>query len=339
MSERAGTVPGKPKGKAKAPPVKPTKKPRVEGEEGAEPAEEGYETEHQDYCEVCQAGGEIMLCDTCPRAYHLVCLDPDMEEAPEGTWSCPHCEAEGVPDQTETEPETKAEKAENEELCRACRDGGLLLCCDACPASYHAVCLNPPLAGDPPEEWYCPRCSCEEPPHRPEKILSWRWIEIKIPEQKVAPAPAVAAEGEAGKEGKEGGEEAVEPEKAKGRPARIRREREFFIKWKYRSYWHCEWVNELVLDVWFPQTMRMYWRKGHDMENPPEVDVEEEVDISKKHEAQMIREEEEAMAKEAEEGEGAVKVHKEDGHNLYHRFYKYGIKPLWLQVHRILNHK
>lgn len=52
---------------------------------------DGYETDHQDYCEVCQQGGEIILCDTCPRAYHMVCLDPDMEKAPEGTWSCPHC--------------------------------------------------------------------------------------------------------------------------------------------------------------------------------------------------------------------------------------------------------
>uniref|UniRef100_A0A4W5NAR0 Uncharacterized protein n=1 Tax=Hucho hucho TaxID=62062 RepID=A0A4W5NAR0_9TELE len=47
--------------------------------------------DHQDYCEVCQQGGEIILCDTCPRAYHMVCLDPDMEKAPEGKWSCPHC--------------------------------------------------------------------------------------------------------------------------------------------------------------------------------------------------------------------------------------------------------
>lgn len=54
-------------------------------------AVDGYETDHQDYCEVCQQGGEIILCDTCPRAYHMVCLDPDMEKAPEGKWSCPHC--------------------------------------------------------------------------------------------------------------------------------------------------------------------------------------------------------------------------------------------------------
>lgn len=61
--------------------------PAVAGEEEVD----GYETDHQDYCEVCQQGGEIILCDTCPRAYHLVCLDPELDRAPEGKWSCPHC--------------------------------------------------------------------------------------------------------------------------------------------------------------------------------------------------------------------------------------------------------
>lgn len=59
-------------------------------------AVDGYETDHQDYCEVCQQGGEIILCDTCPRAYHLVCLDPELEKAPEGKWSCPHCVSVGA---------------------------------------------------------------------------------------------------------------------------------------------------------------------------------------------------------------------------------------------------
>lgn len=58
---------------------------------------DGYETDHQDYCEVCQQGGEIILCDTCPRAYHLVCLEPELDKAPEGKWSCPHCVSTTAP--------------------------------------------------------------------------------------------------------------------------------------------------------------------------------------------------------------------------------------------------
>lgn len=65
----------------------------VPGEEEGD----GYETDHQDYCEVCQQGGEIILCDTCPRAYHLVCLEPELERAPEGKWSCPHCVSANTP--------------------------------------------------------------------------------------------------------------------------------------------------------------------------------------------------------------------------------------------------
>ena len=65
----------------------------VPGEEEGD----GYETDHQDYCEVCQQGGEIILCDTCPRAYHLVCLEPELEKAPEGKWSCPHCVSTPAP--------------------------------------------------------------------------------------------------------------------------------------------------------------------------------------------------------------------------------------------------
>ena len=49
-----------------------------------------------------------------------------------------------------------------------------------------------------------------------------------------------------------------------------RREREFLIKWKYLSYWHCSWMSETFMEVHFMQTMRMYWRKM-DTDIPPEV--------------------------------------------------------------------
>uniref|UniRef100_A0A0M3J9I2 PHD-type domain-containing protein n=1 Tax=Anisakis simplex TaxID=6269 RepID=A0A0M3J9I2_ANISI len=120
------------------------------------------------------------LCDTCPKAYHLVCIDPDLEEPPEGRWSCPTCEASGIP-QKEDEEE-KAVKT-NMEYCRILilKDVGWLLCCDTCPSSYHAYCLNPPLTEVPEGEWSCPRCLCPEPKNRPEKVLSWRWVELEYP--------------------------------------------------------------------------------------------------------------------------------------------------------------
>jgi hypothetical protein len=44
----------------------------------------------------------------------------------------------------------------NEDVCRICRDGGSLLCCDGCPASFHPACLN--LAQMPTEEFFCMEC-------------------------------------------------------------------------------------------------------------------------------------------------------------------------------------
>ncbi|KAL2325712.1 hypothetical protein Fmac_024770 [Flemingia macrophylla] len=40
-------------------------------------------------CEICFDGGELLCCDTCPRAYHLPCLF--LESVPEGQWECPIC--------------------------------------------------------------------------------------------------------------------------------------------------------------------------------------------------------------------------------------------------------
>merc|ERR1712025_122471 len=134
---------------------------------GRRRGENQVQQEHQDYCEVCQQGGEIILCDTCPKAYHLVCLEPELEEAPEGKWSCPHCEEHGAPEE---------ESDDHMEFCRTCKDGGELLCCARCPSSYHAQCLVPPIGPDdmPGPNWICPRCSCPPLKGRVQKILFWR---------------------------------------------------------------------------------------------------------------------------------------------------------------------
>ncbi|KAG5856269.1 hypothetical protein ANANG_G00006240 [Anguilla anguilla] len=210
---------------------------------------DGYETDHQDYCEVCQQGGEIILCDTCPRAYHMVCLDPDMEKAPEGKWSCPHCEKEGVQweareDASEGEEDNDAEGrrdgGETEEddhhmeFCRVCKDGGELLCCDSCPSSYHIHCLNPPLPEIPNGEWICPRCTCPA-------------MKGKTPR---TPPPGRSPE------------------------------REFFVKWSNMSYWHCSWVTELQLELHCQVMFRNYQRKN-DMDEPPLLDFSAEMDADK----------------------------------------------------------
>lgn len=54
------------------------------------------QAEHQDFCEVCKQGGEILLCDGCPKAFHKVCLEPEFEDIPEGIWLCQECTENGV---------------------------------------------------------------------------------------------------------------------------------------------------------------------------------------------------------------------------------------------------
>uniref|UniRef100_A0A8C8GZ89 DNA helicase n=1 Tax=Oncorhynchus tshawytscha TaxID=74940 RepID=A0A8C8GZ89_ONCTS len=265
---------------------------------------DGYETDHQDYCEVCQQGGEIILCDTCPKAYHLVCLDPELEKAPEGKWSCPHCEKEGIQweakddDDDEEEEVAVEEEDDHLEFCRVCKDGGELLCCDTCPSSYHIHCLNPPLPEIPNGEWLCPRCMCPPLKGKVQRILHWTWGDPPLPTE-VPPGP----DGEMV-------DPLVKPP-LKGHP-----ERELFVKWAGLSYWHCSWVSELQLELYHAVMYRNYQRKN-DMDEPPPYDYgsgEEELNNEK-------RKSKDLQYAAMEE-----------------RFYRYGIKPEWMVIHRIINH-
>ncbi|XP_054873748.1 chromodomain-helicase-DNA-binding protein 4-like isoform X3 [Amphiprion ocellaris] len=287
--------------RSKKKPSKSKPKKKKEAEDG-----DGYETDHQDYCEVCQQGGEIILCDTCPRAYHMVCLDPDMEKAPEGTWSCPHCEKEGIQWEAREEgsdaEEDNGEAGEMEEddhhmeFCRVCKDGGELLCCDSCPSSYHIHCLNPPLPEIPNGEWICPRCTCPPMKGKVQKILTWRWGDPPPPTPVPRP-PDLAPD-------------APDPAPLAGRP-----EREFFAKWSNMSYWHCSWVTELQLELHCQVMFRNYQRKN-DMDEPPPIDFgdgEEDKSVKRKNKDPMYAQLEE-------------------------KYLRFGIKMEWLMIHRILNH-
>uniref|UniRef100_A0A8C5M9M4 Chromodomain helicase DNA binding protein 3 n=1 Tax=Leptobrachium leishanense TaxID=445787 RepID=A0A8C5M9M4_9ANUR len=277
------------------------KKKKAVTEEGVS-AGEGYETDHQDYCEVCQQGGEIILCDTCPRAYHLVCLEPELERAPQGKWSCPHCEKEGVQweakeleeeEMEERRRERREEEDDHMEFCRVCKDGGELLCCDACVSSYHIHCLNPPLPDIPHGEWLCPRCTCPRLKGRVQKILHWRWG--VPPEGILLPQPPDADDDK--------------PQATQGRS-----EREFFVKWTGMSYWHCSWITELQLEIFHMVMYRNFQRKN-DMDEPPPYDYGSGEDEAKSE-----------KSKDAEYSD------------MEEKFYRYGIKPEWMSIQRIINH-
>jgi len=54
----------------------------------APPADEPEDT-NDDFCFKCGSSGELILCDRCDRSYHLHCVDPPLDVAPEGEWACP----------------------------------------------------------------------------------------------------------------------------------------------------------------------------------------------------------------------------------------------------------
>ena len=367
------------------------------------------------------------MCDTCPKAFHLVCLEPELEEAPEGEWFCAQCEKDGLAATKKaqnTEVLSKSAPAmsdfegiQHQEQCSWCKDGGELLCCDACPQTYHLECLNPPLRQVPNGEWYCPKCSAEKPKGHCKKILTWRWkvveekkksdhnnddngdeddesevvskkkskpkrtlkIILKKPSKKSKRAKdsddeddddedknddddeeqsksqAEDDDEDEDEEEEEDEDEEINEEdeedddyeeskprgrgrkpkpklseskskkgpaktistpaknpKAKREPMKIR---EFFVKYEGLSYWHCDWVDEIIVDVHHKILWRFYTTRN-DMTNPPSSD-------------------------QLKDGEGDC----DDDYNRkfydpkLEAFYKNGVRPQYLQIHRILNYK
>lgn len=362
---------------------------------------DGYETDHQDYCEVCQQGGEIILCDTCPRAYHLVCLDPDLDEPPEGKWSCPNCQGKGE-EAENRELEENAEDATNDhhmEYCRVCKDGGELLCCEQCPSAYHIYCLNPPLTRIPDEEWICPRCACRPLKGKVAKILTWRWVDpLPAIDPKTLPtgrkgarkhidpkqndddqsdaktdidndetthdasiddamdidAPeAIKKSSDTGDKSEEKtvqqprqeatkkNEDVVEIDTGRREmPKRIVQFREFFVKWHNMSYWHCSWITEIEMDVFHPILLRNYFKKNDNDEPPSFEDVMELSNRKHRvHETEVTEDDGEVTAATGKKRVDRRPPLKCNNVNLEETYYKYGIRPEWLQIHRIINHK
>ncbi|CAD1785298.1 similar to Saccharomyces cerevisiae YMR075W RCO1 Essential subunit of the histone deacetylase Rpd3S complex [Maudiozyma barnettii] len=61
--------------------------------------------ENDDFCSSCLQTGSFLCCDTCPKSFHFLCLDPpvDPDNLPEGDWSCSNCRFKKLyPNSTQT---------------------------------------------------------------------------------------------------------------------------------------------------------------------------------------------------------------------------------------------
>ena len=80
----------------------------------------GRDFGHQEHCQACWDGGELLLCGQCPAAFHLACLG--LGAVPEAaTWACPH-----------------------HSCCKCGRktsECGLLFRCEICPDAYCEDCM------------------------------------------------------------------------------------------------------------------------------------------------------------------------------------------------------
>lgn len=46
---------------------------------------------NEDWCAVCQNGGELLCCEKCPKVFHLTCHVPTLTHFPSGEWICTFC--------------------------------------------------------------------------------------------------------------------------------------------------------------------------------------------------------------------------------------------------------
>ena len=80
--------------------------------------------DHQGHCQVCFNGGEIHMCQSCPRSYHIECLDRDFQIKAKGwAFNCPQHECVDCLQKT-----TDA--------------GGMLYRCRWCERAYCEDCIN-----------------------------------------------------------------------------------------------------------------------------------------------------------------------------------------------------
>ena len=182
-------------------------------------------------------------------------------------------------------------------------------------------CLNPQLKKAPKGNWLCPKCTCKPLTENAKKILTWRW-------------KVVETVGDGGlNENKEQSENENESNdatiidvssddtidegqvKQDGDKRQPPRERELFIKYEGLSYWHCDWVDELRIEVHHKQ-LWMHYKNKTDMTNPPTTesltsDLYDDDQYNQKY-----------FNKKFEK-----------------QYYENGVKPQWLCIHRIVNYQ
>ncbi|KAL7828849.1 hypothetical protein SRHO_G00324830 [Serrasalmus rhombeus] len=82
----------------------------------SQPGTEGKEDDpNEDWCAVCQNGGELLCCDRCPKVFHITCHIPSLRASPSGDWMCTFCRSLTNPEMEyncDDDPPNKKDKSE-----------------------------------------------------------------------------------------------------------------------------------------------------------------------------------------------------------------------------------
>ncbi|RDY07306.1 Increased DNA methylation 1, partial [Mucuna pruriens] len=127
-----------------------------------------------DMCAVCGDGGDLILCNGCPRAFHAACLG--LQCVPDSGWQCLNCRdnAGNGRESSIVRPImirlTRVDKTPEFEMggCVVCRehdfsvakfDERTVIICDQCEKEYHVGCLRDiglcELEELPKDKWFC----------------------------------------------------------------------------------------------------------------------------------------------------------------------------------------
>nr|XP_023647243.1 transcription intermediary factor 1-alpha-like isoform X2 [Paramormyrops kingsleyae] len=93
----------------------PTQDPPAAAEPPAREAPGPDEDPNEDWCAVCQNGGELLCCDKCPKVFHLTCHIPKLLGSPSGEWFCSFCRELNSPEMEYDCDKTEGPKALKED--------------------------------------------------------------------------------------------------------------------------------------------------------------------------------------------------------------------------------
>ncbi|KAJ9168494.1 hypothetical protein P3X46_020009 [Hevea brasiliensis] len=75
-------------------------------------------------CVICDLGGNLLCCDSCPSVYHLQCLDPPLKRIPMGKWQCPQCCQKNDPLKSITQLDSISKRARTKIVTTNSKTGG-----------------------------------------------------------------------------------------------------------------------------------------------------------------------------------------------------------------------